>query len=142
MDKVCALDLSLPSNSRIPTNSGIKDFRIRGYPHDAPEHRIDHIQHRISQQAYDTNGAIIAKMASDDFCYSIRMLMPIPSGMHPNGMSGSPVYGITSDNQPVYCGTLIKYSGTTGEYIAIGPEILVNGLRQLDAEQNNQLNKK
>ena len=134
MDKVSALDLAIPSNARLPTNSGVNDFRIRGYPHDAPKHRIHVDLRKISQQAYSTNGCLGVGKAHFDFCYSIRMITPIPAGMHPNGISGSPVYGITYSNQPVYCGTIIKYAEATGEYIAIGPEILVNGLKGLDAD--------
>jgi hypothetical protein len=115
----------------LPTDSGIKDFRIRGYPWDAPKHGIDYDIKKISQQAYSTNGRLAAEKAPFDFCYFIRMIAPIPKGMSPNGMSGAPVYGLTSDNKPVYCGTLIKYSGFTGDYLAIGPEVLVNALKRI-----------
>jgi hypothetical protein len=51
--------------------------------------------------------------------------------MNPNGMSGTPVYGLTSGNKPVYCGTLIEYLASTGEYLAIGPEVLLNTLKEI-----------
>lgn len=130
MDKVVALELADPSNVHLPLSGDVKDLWIRGYPHDAPKHRIDYDLRKISQQAYTTNGCIDAGKAPFAFCYSIRMMTPIPDGMHPNGMSGTPVYGVTSNGRPVYCGMIIRYDEFTGQYIAIGPEILVNGLRQ------------
>lgn len=133
-DKVNALDLAIQSNAKLPTSNEIKDFWIRGFPHDAPKHRIDYEQKTISKQAYCTNGVLHVKKAPSDFCYIIGMKTPIPSGMHPNGISGSPVYGITFANQPVYCGTIIKYSEGSGEYFVIGPEIIVNGLNSLETD--------
>lgn len=130
IDKVTALDLAVSTNARLPMSNGIKGFRIRGYPHDAPKHGVNYDLKKISQQAYNTNGCKGVKKAPFDFCYSLQMMTPIPCGMHPNGMSGTPVYGII-DGHPVYCGTIIKYSKITGEYIVIGPEILVNGLKGL-----------
>jgi hypothetical protein len=132
VDKVIALDLSDSLNARLPTNNRIEDFRIRGYPHDAPKHSINYDLKKISQQAYTTNGYMGIKKTLFDFCYSLKMMTPIPSGMHPNGMSGTPVYGII-DKHPVYCGTIIKYKEITGEYIVIGPEILVNHLKGLSS---------
>lgn len=129
MDKVVALDLAIPGNAHLPTNSGINDFRIRGYPFDAPRYEINYDEKNIRQQAYSTNGCIGVDKAPFDFCYSIRMITPIPDGMTPNGMSGSPVYGMTYDNKPVHCGTIIRYSKDLGEYIVIGPEVLVNALK-------------
>jgi hypothetical protein len=138
VDKVAALDLAVPSNARVPTATGIKDFWIRGYPFAAPKHFVDYDLQRISQQAYCTNGCAGVLKAPYDFCYSIRMITPIPNGTHPNGMSGTPVYGLTHRNTPLYWGTIIRYGQAEGEYIAIGPEILVNCLRQLDAQQSGQ----
>jgi len=130
MDKVVALDLADSGNVRPPIGGDIKDFWIRGYPHDAPKHRIDYDLCKISQQAYTTNGRIGADIGPFDFCYSIRMMTPIPDGMHPSGMSGTPVYGVTNDGRPVYCGMITRYVELTRQYIAIGPEILVNSLRR------------
>jgi hypothetical protein len=131
IDKVSALDLANPGNSRLPTSPRIKDFSIRGYPFDAPKHGINYDLKIISEQAYTTNGCLTVNKAPFDFCYLIRMLTPIPNGMSPNAMSGTPVYGITYDNKPVYCGTIIQYNGVTREYLAIGPEVLVNALKRL-----------
>lgn len=131
MDKVTALDLAIPINARLPTSSRIVDLRIRGYPLDAPKHGVNYGMKKISQQAYTTNGCLAVSKAPYDFCYLIQMITPIPNGMTPNGMSGTPVYGMTYENKPVYCGTIIKYRGATGEYLAIGPEVLVNALKRI-----------
>lgn len=131
IDRVVALDLALPSNSRPPANSDLKDLIVHGYPFDAPQYGIDYDLKKITHQAYTTNGALGIGKAPYDFCYSIRMITPIPDGMHPNGMSGSPIYGITYTNNPVYCGTIIRYGSATGEYIVIGPEILVSNLKKI-----------
>lgn len=128
-ENVVALDLTVADNSRLPTSKDIKDFMVRGYPFDCPKHGIDYDKNKISYQAYTTNGALSVKKSPFDFCYLIRMIAPIPSGMNPNGMSGSPVYGITQDGRPVYCGTIIKHSQFTGEYLMIGAEVLVNALK-------------
>lgn len=129
--QVAALDLAIPTNARLPTGSNIKDFLIRGYPFGAPGHYVDYDTQKISQQAYCTNGCLGVSKAPFDHCYSIRMLAPIPHGMNPNGMSGTPVYGVTCDSRPVYCGTIIRYGEVSKEYLAIGPEVLVNCLRQI-----------
>ena len=131
IDKVVALDLALPGNSKLPNSGEIKDFIIRGYPFDAPKYAIDYDLKKISQQAYVTNGSLGVSAAPYDFCYSIRMIAPIPVGMHPNGMSGTPLYGVTHNDKPVYCGMIIRYWSLTGEYVFVGPEIIVNALRRL-----------
>ncbi len=128
-DKVVALDLAVAGNSRLPTNKDIKDFMVRGYPFDCPKHGIDYDRTIISYQAYTTNGALSVNRSPFDFCYLIRMIKPIPSRMSPNGMSGSPVYGIVQNGSPVYCGTIIKHSQFTGGYLMIGAEVLVNALK-------------
>ena len=128
-DKVVALDLANPANARLPTSNDIKDFWIRGYPFDCPKHGIDYGLKKISYQAYTTNGALSTNKSPFYFCYLIRMITPIPSGMSPNGMSGSPLYGITHNHQPVYCGTIIKHSEFMDEYLVIGPEVLFNALK-------------
>ncbi len=130
-DKVLALDLADAANSRLPTSRDIKDFMVRGYPFDCPKHGINYELNKISYQAYTTNGALSVNQSPFDFCYLIRMITPIPNGMSPNGMSGSPVYGITQSQDPVYCGTIIKHSKFTGEYLVIGPEVLVNELKRI-----------
>lgn len=104
---------------------------MRGYPFDCPKYGIDYDRTTISYQAYTTNRALSVKESSYDYCYLIRMKTPIPSGMSPNGISGAPVYGITKDNTPVYCGTIIKHNYITGEYLMIGAEVLVNTLKSM-----------
>jgi hypothetical protein len=84
---------------------------------------------KISYQAYTTNGALSVSKSPFDFCYLIRMVTPVPDGMSPNGMSGSPIYGITQSQDAVYCGTIIKHSKYTDEYLVVGPEVLVNALK-------------
>lgn len=130
-DKVVSLDLAVTANSRLPTSKDIKDFMVRGYPHDCPKHGIDYDKSKISYQAYTTNGAQSVNKSPFDFCYLIRMITPIPIGMSPNGMSGTPVYGIVQDGSPVYCGTIIKHSQFTDEYLMIGAEVLVNALKNI-----------
>ncbi|MCC6444125.1 MAG: hypothetical protein IT210_11815 [Armatimonadetes bacterium] len=129
MDKVAALDLANPDNARPPESNDIIDFVLRGYP--APMQKIDYDLKKISYQAYMTNGCLGVAKAPFDLCYSIRMKTPIPDNMDPKGMSGTPLYGINHNRKIVYCGMLIQYGEFTGEYIAIGPEILVNGLKEL-----------
>lgn len=131
MDKVPGLELANPTNSRLPTSIEIRDFVVRGYPFDCPRYGIDYESMKISYQAYLTNGILSTNKSTFDFCYFIRLISPIPNGMHPNGMSGSPIYGITEDKRCVYCGTIIKYNRFTGEYLVIGPEILVNSLKRI-----------
>ena len=137
IDKVIALDLADSFNSQLPTSNEIKDIRVRGYPFGCPNYKIDYDRNKIHQQAYTTNGILSVNKASYDFCYYIEMITPIPVGMSPNGMSGSPIYGITQSQKPVYCGTIIEFSTTSGEYLVIGPEVLVNALREFQADTSN-----
>lgn len=131
IDKVVALDLAQSKNSKLPTSSELKDFVIRGFPFDAPRHGIDYDLEEITEQAYVTNGCLGVGTAPYDYCYSIQMISPIPIGMHPNGMSGTPVYGVTYNGDPVYCGTIVKYRPISGEYMFIGPEIIINIFSEL-----------
>jgi hypothetical protein len=128
-DALPALDIAVPGSVVLPTSSRIKQLWIRGYPHDAPKHGIDHSSKKITKQAFTTNGHIDVAKARFDFCYSVRMTTPIPAGMHPNGMSGSPIYGVLDDGAPVFCGTIILFNKITSVYIAIGPEVLVAVLK-------------
>jgi hypothetical protein len=128
---VSALDLSLPGNALTPTGKSIKDIFVRGFPFEAPQHAIDYDQQIIRKQAYLTNGLVTATKSSFDFCYFIKLIQPIPDGMSPNGMSGTPVYGVTNQGMPVYCGTIIEYNKFDGEYLIISPEILVNTLKKI-----------
>ena len=130
-DKVFALDLAYEVNWRLPNSKNIKDFMVRGYPFDCPKYKINYQKKRISYQGYTTNGVLSVHKSPFDFCYLVRMIEPIPNGMSPNGMSGSPIYGINQSQTPVYCGTIIKYSNFTDEYLVIGPEVLVNTLKEI-----------
>ena len=132
--KIVALDLSVKNNSCLPTGRNVIDFQLYGYPKDAPEYGIDFEKKNIRKQGYLTNGKLGARKSAFDFCYWIKMVEPIPDGMSPNGMSGTPVYGITYDMKIVYCGTITEFSYDTKEYLAIGPELLVNSLREIAIE--------
>lgn len=134
--QVSALDLSNPANSTLPTNRTVTDIVLRGYPFDAPKHEIDYDELKIRQQAYTTNGCLQAQRAIYDFCYLITLVTPIPAGMSPKGMSGSPIYGVNSKGNPLFCGMIIEYNYITKDYLAVGPEVLVNSLRQLAADES------
>ncbi len=134
-DAVVALDLGDPHNSRLPTSGRLRDIVLRGYPWDCPKHEIDYSNEAIRSQAYTTNGRISATPAEFDYCYYVRLIAPIPNGMTPNGMSGSPLYGVTLSGRPVFCGMVIEYNYITKEYLAVGPEVLVNALLKLDKER-------
>jgi hypothetical protein len=127
--KVRALDLAVPSNSSLPTR--VKDIVLRGFPWGLEKHRIDYDAGVVRQQAFATNGLVTANQSPFDHCYYIKMMTPIPDGMTPNGMSGTPAYGVMVDGAPVYCGTVICFNTVTREYLIIGPEMLVNILRNL-----------
>ena len=137
-DSVVALDLSDRYNSRLPTSEIVKDIALRGYPWDCPGHEIDYDDEVIRHQAYTTNGCLAVKQSEFDFCYYITLMTPIPHGMDPNGMSGSPIYGVTRRERPVFCGMLIEYNLLTKDYLAVGPEVLVNTLGHLAAGQDNE----
>src|SRR5579863_2510035 len=53
-------------------------------PFDAPKYFVDYDLQKISQQAYRTNGRAGVVEAPFDFRYSMRMITPIPNGMHPH----------------------------------------------------------
>ncbi len=136
INRVHAIDLADPESSRLPTNSNVRDIVLRGYPFKAPKYAINYDDLAIKLQAYVTNGCVSTTASPFDFCYYIRLLTPIPNGMAPIGMSGSPLYGVTRAGSPVFCGMIIEYDLITTEYLVIGPEILVNSLRKLDVGAN------
>lgn len=130
MDTVAALDLADPARTKLPTSRRVSDILLRGYPFDCPRHAINYDECSIRHQAYVTNGVLGRTASKFKHCYSVKMITPIPEGMSPNGMSGTPVYGIAC-RLPVFCGMIIEYNSITKEYLAVGPEVLVNSLRQL-----------
>ncbi len=138
IDKVVAVDLSDRRNSRLPTSSNLKDIVLRGYPWDCPAHGIDYTEEVIRHQAYTTNGCFSTEPSGFAYCYYVSLMSPVPDGMKPNGMSGSPIYGITHAGQAVFCGMVIEYNSRTRDYLAVGPEVLVNTLLKLSAGQANQ----
>lgn len=136
INKVSAIDLSNPQNSRLPTTGNVIDIALRGYPFDAPKHAIDYDERTITTQAFTTNGCLTTTAMPFPFCYYIKFLTPVPDGMSPNGMSGSPLYGVTPSRNAVFCGMVIEFNSLTREYLAIGPEVLVNSLRQLSLDRD------
>ncbi len=134
IDRILALDVSDINNSAIPTSDKVRDIVLRGYPLDAPLHGIDFEKCSIQMQAFVTNGCLEVRRSQFDYCYYIKMIKPISDGMSPNGMSGSPVYGVSSSGAPVFCGMIIEYFSLTAEYLIIGPEVIVNCLMKQHCE--------
>jgi len=136
--RVPCLDLAESSNALLPVSGGLIDIRLRGYPFGCPQHAINYDAQKIRRQAYATNCHIRNRRSPFSLCYYVKMVTPIPTGMSPNGMSGTPAYGVSRLGSPAYCGTVIEYNESTSEYLVIGPEVLVNALRKLDREQGTR----
>lgn len=131
--EVNALDLSVESSVIDPISEDVKEVWLRGYPLENPGHGIDFELEKIRTQAFVTNGLIATRRSLYEHCYYLKVKTPFPSGMGPNGMSGSAVYIRDKGNNVRLAGTIIEYNDLTNEYLAIDAKILQGALRSADA---------
>lgn len=125
-----ALDLSNINCIANTTNPETVDVLIRGYPFGNPLHKIDYELSNIKSQAYVTDSYISTRPSNFNECIYIKFDKPKPNNIDANGMSGSPIYSLDKIGNIKYSGMIIEFNALTGEYLAIGPNILYELLRQ------------
>ncbi len=133
INSVNAFDLSDTNHYISLSNRNIKDIWLRGYLLKNPIHSIEYEKHIIRQQAYLTNGYVSSRKSMFDFCFMLKVKTPVPEGLTPNGMSGSPVYAIDYNNSIRFAGTIIEHNSYTDEFLVIDSVILQELLRRINA---------
>lgn len=130
---VKAIDLSDTKSIISLSNKEIVDVWLRGFPLDNPNHEINYEEGKIRQQAYVTNGYTSSRKSLFDFCHMLKVKTPIPDGMSPNGMSGSPVYATDQRNKIYLAGTVIEYNIATDEFLIIDSSVIRELLNRINA---------
>jgi hypothetical protein len=118
------IDISKENNITILRNELVEDLFLRGYPFELDSHEILYDEDIIRQRAYTTNGFKKIKRSNlYEHCYNISFIEPIPEGISPNGMSGSPIFAL-KNNRLVFCGMVTKFNEITKDYLIIGAEVI------------------
>jgi hypothetical protein len=109
----------------------LHDLYIRGYPEELKGNFVDYDSGKISTQAYMTNGFERIRQIDEPGCSCIKMKTPVDLKFNnnPNGMSGSPVYGINKALKPGICGIMIGYNKFTDEYLIINASSILDSLK-------------
>ncbi len=124
VDLTKAIDLSDNMNIVSLSESKIKNIFLRGYLLDNPSHKIDYDNKKIKPQAFIATGIRSLRKSSFDFCHFLKVKTPFPENMSPNGMSGSPVYGINQQGTLGLSGTIIEFNSYTNEFLVIDSLVL------------------
>ncbi|MGD9212513.1 MAG: hypothetical protein PVI90_17150 [Desulfobacteraceae bacterium] len=133
ISSVVASDLSDAGSVISLSDQKIRDVWLRGYLLENPVHAIEYERNNIRQQAYVTNGYLSSRKSMFDFCHMLKVRTPVPEGLSPNGMSGSPVYAIDQSYRDRFAGTVIEYNSYTDEFLVIDSSVLQELLRRENA---------
>jgi hypothetical protein len=130
-----ALDLSTDNTVSLATNKRLIDVWVRGYPFENPKYGVDYDAHAIRSQAYTTNnGGLDVTRSPFDRCYWLNLKAPVPPNVSPNGMSGSPVYGIHFSGRILFLGIITCFDRASSNYLLVGSEVVANLLRKCPRE--------
>lgn len=128
-----AIDLSEDENLVSLSDPEIVDVLLRGYLLANPSHKIDYDSKKLRPQAYVVNGIISSRESGSDFCHLLKVKIPFPENLSPNGMSGSPVYAINRNRVLGLSGTIIEFNIFTNEFLVIDSLVLRELLKRENA---------
>ena len=129
LERVTLKDIKMRKDVCLPGE--VKDLFTRGFLYELDTNAIDYDSQSISMQAYTTNGVEYIHKSIWEGCFFVKFKSPKPNCIsgHPNGMSGSPVFGLKHDGTTGLFGMIIEHDLLSDEFLVLSVEVINSAIR-------------